>query len=237
MDLKETNILGADIEQHWYYSSKAKAIMSLLEGNIPVKILDIGAGSGFFSHHILGNTSAQEAWCVDISYDADSDENKSGKRVHYRRTINAIDADLVLVMDLLEHVDNDVALLKEYMNKVPHGSRFIITVPAFKFLWSGHDEFLEHKRRYTLKELEAAVGNAGLEVKLGGYYFGMVFPIAATIRLIQKVIVDSKSPRSQMTRHHHVVNIFMKILCNIELHFMRFNKIAGLTVFCVAKKV
>lgn len=237
MDLKEADILGADIEHHWYYSSKAKAMTRLLEGTVPARILDVGAGSGFFSRHLLAHTDATEAWCVDIRYEADSDESEAGKTVHYRRSVDAIDADLVLLMDVLEHVENDAALLKEYVDKVPNGSRFLITVPAFQFLWSGHDDFLEHKRRYTLKQLEAAVQNACLEVVHGFYYFGMVFPIAATFRIAQKAGSNVKPARSQLTRHHPIVNTILKSLCSVELPFMRINRIVGLTIFCLAEKV
>ncbi len=237
MDLKETDILGKDIEQHWYYRSKAKAMMNFLGRDMPLKILDIGAGSGFFSQHLLANTTAQEAWCVDISYEADSDKKEKGKRIHYRRSVDALDADLVLIMDLLEHVDDDVALLKKYLSMVPQGSHFLITVPAFQFLWSGHDEFLEHKRRYTLKGLEATVRNAGLEVKLGAYYFAMVFPVAAILRMAQKALGKRITARSQMARYHPIVNTVLTLLCKVELHFMRFNRMAGLSVFCLAEKV
>lgn len=235
MDLKETDILGSSIDQHWYYASKAAATMRLL-GTTPYKrILDVGAGSGFFSHHLLTHSSASEAWCVDISYDADSNATTGGKPVHYRRNIDAVDADLVLLMDVLEHVDDDVGLLKAYVEKVPSGSRFLITVPAFQFLWSGHDDFLEHKRRYTLAQLEAVVRNTGLTVKQGAYYFGLVFPIAATQRLLPKGAQPSP-PRSQLKQHHPLVNTILKTLCSVELPFMGANRLAGLTVFVLAQK-
>ena len=235
MDLKETDILGSSIDQHWYYASKAAATTRLL-GSTPIrKILDVGAGSGFFSHHLLSHSSASEAWCVDISYDADSDASTAGKPVHYRREIDAVDADLVLLMDVLEHVDDDVGLLKAYVDKVPSGSRFLMTVPAFRFLWSGHDEFLEHKRRYTLAQLETVARAAGLTVQQGTYYFGLVFPIAATLRLLPKGAQPSP-PRSQLKQHHPLVNTLLKTLCNIELPFMKVNRLAGLTVFVLAQK-
>lgn len=235
MDLKETDILGSSIDQHWYYCSKAAATIRLL-GDAPFdKILDVGAGSGFFTHHLLTHTPATEAWCVDISYGADSDAPTAGKPVHYRRSIESVDADLVLLMDVLEHVDNDVGLLKTYVDKVPSGSRFLMTVPAFQFLWSGHDDFLEHKRRYTLSQLETLAKDAGLTVQQGAYYFGLVFPIAATLRLLPKT-AQSSPPRSQLKRHHPLVNWLLKTLCRIELPFMGANRLAGLTVFCLARK-
>ncbi|EJM05162.1 hypothetical protein PMI19_01644 [Pseudomonas sp. GM16] len=126
MDLKETDILGDAINEHWYYCSKAAATTRML-GKAPIKrILDVGAGSGFFSHHLLTHTDAREAWCVDISYPADSSATTAGKPVHYRRGIETIDADLVLLMDVLEHVDDDLGLLKMYVDKVPSGSRFLM---------------------------------------------------------------------------------------------------------------
>ncbi|MHC8390798.1 class I SAM-dependent methyltransferase [Pseudomonas sp. MDT2-39-1] len=235
MDLKETDILGSSIDQHWYYASKAAATTRML-GNTPIKkILDVGAGSGFFSHHLLTHSAAREAWCVDISYDADSDATTVGKPVHYRRGIDSVDADLVLLMDVLEHVDDDVELLKAYVDKVPSGSRFLMTVPAFQFLWSGHDDFLEHKRRYTLPQLETVARDAGLNVKQGAYYFGLVFPIAATLRLLPSGAQPSP-PRSQLKQHHPLVNTMLKTLCSVELPFMGANRLAGLTVFVLAQK-
>lgn len=238
MDLKEIEILGEEIGNHWYYAAKAKAMSRFLDGAAPTTILDVGAGSGFFSQHLLANSVAKDAWCVDISYESDADEGESrtGKPIHYRRSIGAVNADLVLLMDVLEHVDDDVALLKEYVQKVPNGSRFLITVPAFKFLWSDHDIFLDHKRRYTLENLEKAVRDAGLKVRHGAYYFGAVFPVAATLRLARRASVKEQGARSQLTKHHPAVNAALKALCNAELPFMSLNRIAGLTAFCLAQK-
>ncbi|AUM68772.1 class I SAM-dependent methyltransferase [Pseudomonas fluorescens] len=235
MDLKETDILGPDIGQHWYYRSKARAMLHMLKGTSANTLLDVGAGSGFFSHHLLTHTATAQAWCVDISYPADSDASTAGKPVRYRRAVDSLDADLVLLMDVLEHVDDDVGLLKSYVDKVPSGSRFLITVPAFQFLWSGHDDFLEHKRRYTLKQLETVVAQAGLQVQQGAYYFGLVFPIAAGLRLLQRRA--SKAPaKSQLSRHHPLVNGVLRSLCSLERPIMGANRIAGLTVFCLAQK-
>lgn len=238
MDLKETEILGDSIAEHWYYRSKAKAMARLLGKRQSATVLDVGAGSGFFSRHVLANSSAHDAWCVDISYDTDYDCLEAGKPLHFRRSINQINADLVLLMDVLEHVDDDVGLLTHYVNKVPRGARFLISVPAFQFLWSSHDVFLEHKRRYELTEIEDVARRAGLTVTSGMYYFGAVFPIAAAIRLLEQKTSDSNMPvESQLKRHHPLVNKTLDTFCKLELPIMRFNRIAGLTAFCLAEKL
>lgn len=235
MDLKETDILGDSIDEHWYYCSKAAATRRLLGAEPIQRILDVGAGSGFFSHHLLTHTQAREAWCVDISYPADSSGTAAGKPVHYRRDVDHVDADLVLLMDVLEHVDDDLGLLKLYVDKVPSGSRFLMTVPAFQFLWSGHDDFLEHKRRYTLAQFETLARDAGLTVQRGAYYFGAVFPIAAALRLLAQG-AQAQPPRSQLKRHHPLVNAVLKTLCSLELPLMAKNRLAGLSVFVLAQK-
>ncbi len=236
MDLKEKDILGEGIKQHWYYSSKARAMVRLLAGTASKRVLDVGAGSGFFSKFLLANKIAEEAWCVDTSYDADYDDTESEAAIHYRRSVDIVDADLVLLMDVIEHVDDDVALLKEYFHKVKHGSRFLITVPAFNFLWSSHDDFLEHKRRYSLKQLESVVRNADLNIIQGGYFFGVILPIVLPCRLLLKTNKIGKPAQSQLTRHHPATNKILKILCNAELPFLSYNRVAGLTVFCLAEK-
>lgn len=236
MDLKETEILGDTISDHWYYSSKVKAVEEML-GKTPVnRILDVGAGSGFFSKYLLKNTAAKEAWCVDISYEQESDETYAEKPIFLRKAIESIDADLVMLMDVLEHVDDDIGLLKEYVEKVPRGTKFLITVPAFQFLWSGHDDFLEHKRRYTLQQLESVVSACGLDLRKGAYFFGGVFPIAAALRLAERLQSKDRVQKSQLAQHGHFTNIILKGICTLEVSLMSFNRIAGLSVFCVAQK-
>ena len=102
MDLKEIDILADGVSAHWYYRAKAEAMRRLLEGARVRSVLDVGAGSGFFSRHLLATTDVAEACCVDPSYEADRDETESGKPLHFRRNVDAADADLVLMMDVLD---------------------------------------------------------------------------------------------------------------------------------------
>jgi hypothetical protein len=140
-------------------------------------------------------------------------------------------------MDVLEHVDDDVGLLREYANKVPSGARFLISVPAFSFLWSGHDVFLEHKRRYRLNQTEDVARRAGLTVQHGNYYFGAVFPIAAAIRLLSNMTQSGQhDARSQLSQHHPLVNAALAAMSSAELPLLAYNRFVGLTVFCVAAK-
>jgi SAM-dependent methyltransferase len=225
MDLKEEDILGADIGRHWYYRAKAAALRRAVGDLSPRRILDVGAGSGFFSRHLLAETGAQSALCVDIGYPSERDDSVAGKPVLYRRDTGPTDCDLVLMMDVLEHVDDDRGLLRHYAAKV--------TVPAFRLLWSGHDVFLEHKRRYRLDEIEAAMREAGLQVVRGSYYFGFVFPLAAAVRLVERNTIE---PRSSLKKHGALTNGILGAVCAAELPLFPFNRLAGLSAFVLAKK-
>jgi len=233
MDLKEEDILGADIGRHWYYRYKAAALRRAVAGLQPKRLLDVGAGSGFFSRHLLAETAAESALCVDIGYPSDRDDSVAGKPVRYRRDTGPTDCDLVLMMDVLEHVDDDRGLVRHYASKVPSGAHFLVTVPAFAFLWSSHDVFLEHKRRYRLPEIETVMQGAGLEIVRGAYYFALVFPLAAALRLADR---NTTKPRSSLKKHGALANGILSTLCAAELPMFPFNRLAGLSAFVLAKK-
>ena len=233
MDLKEEDILGDDIGRHWYYRFKAAALRRAVAHVQPRRLLDVGAGSGFFSRHLLAETPAESALCVDIGYPGDRDDSVAGKPVRYRRDTGPTDCDLVLMMDVLEHVDDDRGLARHYASKVPSGAHFLVTGPAFAFLWSGHDVFLEHKRRYRLPEIEAAMQAAGLKIVRGAYYFALVFPLAAAVRLADR---NTTEPRSSLKKHGALANGLLSALCAAELPLFPYNRLAGLSAFVLAKK-
>ena len=236
MDLKETEILGDGIADHWYYSSKAKMLETVISPISKTKILDIGAGSAFFSKYLLQNTSAQECMCLDISYPSNSQTTLDGKPIYFCKESEPYNADLVLLMDVLEHIPDDISFLKMFVEQLPAGTNFLITVPAFQFLWSGHDVFLEHQRRYTLKGLVDVVQQCGLIPQKQFYFYGLVFPLAVITRLADRLSDQNQEPQSKLIKHHPLMNWLLKKICAMELHFMSLNRLAGLSVVCLAKK-
>ena len=237
MDVKESDILGKNINNHWYYKSKAKAVSCILNSIRYTKILDVGAGSAFFSRYLLNSPDATEAWCVDIGHDKDGDELlNDGKILHFRRDVGQLNVDLVLMMDVLEHVDDDVGLLKLYIDKVPIGTKFLISVPAFQFMWSSHDIFLEHRRRYCLSQIENTAHQAGLKILSSNYYFGLVFPIAFVTRMIEKLHKPHEA-KSQLKKHNVIVNEILAAVCNLEIPIQKINRMGGLTIFCLTEKI
>jgi SAM-dependent methyltransferase len=232
MDIKEQDILGERIGEHWYYRAKGEAMRSLLADRPVNHVLDVGAGSGVFSRLLL-ERGAMEATCVDTGYPADHEARHAGRTIRFLRDVTASNADTVLLMDVLEHVDDDAGLLRHYAALTPHSARFLITVPAFRWMWSGHDVFLEHRRRYTLAQLENTVRRAGLTPVRGCYYYGLLLPIAAARRLTAK---KGGTAASDLHLHSPMVNTALYSICAAERTFFKGNRFGGLTVFCLAER-
>ncbi|MDB5491664.1 MAG: putative SAM-dependent methyltransferase [Micavibrio sp.] len=238
MDLKEEDILGDKIGSHWYYVSKGRALTRFL-GTLRTKnLLDVGAGSGIFSRQLLDQGIAERAVCVDPNYAEEKAETHNGKEIAFVRQDKG-PYNLVLMMDVLEHVPDDVALLKEYGDQMPKGGHVLITVPAFQFLWSGHDVFLEHYRRYTAKMVEDIVKAAGLEVVKTRYFFGLLFPLVCAIRFVKTKLLNQGKieAHSELKLYPDAVNCALIAAHDIERWtIFDFNKVAGLSVFCLCKK-
>ncbi|WP_237214819.1 class I SAM-dependent methyltransferase [Falsiroseomonas oryziterrae] len=239
MDLKETAILGEDIEQHWYFRAKRAALLQLVAGLGARRVLDVGAGSGFFARALLERTAIAEATCLDPFYASDRDETVEGKPLRFRRAAAPGDADLIVMMDVLEHVEDDLDLLAEHAGAAAPGTDVLISVPALRWMWSGHDVFLEHHRRYTLEDVTQLTRAAGLEVVRGMYFFAGVLPFAMLARapdLIGRVRGQPVVARSGLRRHSRPVNALLGALCRLELPLMARNRTIGLSVFMHARK-
>jgi SAM-dependent methyltransferase len=237
VDLKEEHLLGDQVGAHWYYRAKLAALLRITRKVVPGGVLDVGAGSGFFSRGLLARTHATEATCVDLGYHADRDEVSDEKSLAFRRGLDTSGANLVLMMDVIEHVADDHALIAEYVSKVAVGTRFVISVPAFQWLWSGHDVFLEHYRRYTLPQLERVMAAAGLEVERGHYFYGAVLPLVAAVRFAKRLLRSEAPPGSDMQRHGRLSNAILYAASRAEVRLMSLNRLGGTTVFAMGVKI
>ncbi|RVU39508.1 methyltransferase [Hwanghaeella grinnelliae] len=239
MDIKEEDILGASIKTHWYYVSKGLAVRAMI-GDQPVgQTLDVGAGSGVFTRQLIDCGLSSGGVCVDPYYPREHTESYGGSEISFVHTVDSVPQRLVLMMDVLEHVDDDVGMLREYVDKMTSGSRVLITVPAFQFLWSGHDVFLEHKRRYTLQQISDVAAAAGLQVSQQRYFFGLLFPVAALLRLFDRlrVAAGQVEAKSHLKAASGFTNSGLIRIHDVERKTLfPINRLCGLSAFCLATK-
>lgn len=228
MDLKELTLVNP--ETNWYYQSKLHAIKSLMRQHkvAVTEVIDVGAGSGFFGKSVISQNSGSKLFCVDTNYEK---AYVGDTGIEYLKSSHGVVGNLYLFIDVLEHVDNDVELVREYIANAPKGATIIITVPAFMSLWSAHDIFLEHKKRYRKIELLRICEELGLEKLETGYLFSLIFPIVYLERKLSK----NQAPKSSMREFNKPTNLLLKTLSKIEHQYFR-NSFFGLSTYLIAKK-
>lgn len=140
------------------------------------KILDIGCGDLYFLKRFAEDKPASEFFAVDKGLDDEMILRESGM-INCYRSLEQLprDAsfDIIFMMDLLEHVEDDFDYLKRLLEKpfVDENTLFVITVPAYETLYGQHDRFLGHFRRYSNSSLEKVTCGAGLRTIQKGYFF------------------------------------------------------------------
>ena len=168
------------------------------------------------------------AICIDPNYESEWQE--SGGKVKFLKSTEENSADIYLFVDVLEHVADDLALLTSYTKQAPSGAIVMISVPALMSLWSPSDVFLNHFRRYRLRQVEKLVSQADLELLESRYLFGTIFPIAWLVRKLKR----NKPPSSDLAALPKLLNALLRFFLKLE-HGVRFNKVAGVSAFVVAR--
>jgi SAM-dependent methyltransferase len=144
---------------------------------------------------------------------------------------------LITALDVLEHIDNDLAAMQELYRICKPGGRLLVTVPAYGFLWSEHDEALHHRRRYAAYELRNKLTLAGFQIERCSYFIMLLFLPILIIRVIQGIFKHSTSPRTSHIQLPKIINQTLIWLLAIEKWLVRYiNLPLGVSIVCLAQK-
>jgi SAM-dependent methyltransferase len=188
-------------DRDWWFVSRRELVLSHLKRHVSVKnpiILDIGCGTGATAKLLNGHGQVVG---VDFSQLALQACEKRGIENLVKGSATSIpladgSVDLIVATDILEHLDRDDAALIEFQRVLKKGGMAIISVPAYEFLWSDHDEALMHRRRYTASMLGNRIRAAGLGLRYHGYALSLLFPLAL-MRLFKKKRAENEVPEAQ----------------------------------------
>ncbi len=146
--------------------------------NQSANILDVGCGDTFVVSELLKKMPKAKFHAVDIEFTTDLIAQFQEDEIHLYQHINEIEnkiekTDLVLLMDVIEHIEDEKTFLKDLTQKkyITDDTLFLITVPAYQSLFSEHDVFLKHHRRYSRKQLNSVLKESGLEIIESGNFF------------------------------------------------------------------
>jgi SAM-dependent methyltransferase len=238
MDLKELEA-GVNPEVHWYYQSKKLPMLAytrkVLAATQPLTIIDVGSGSGFFALLLEKEftTQIKKVYLVDINYTPEEIAATTGTKIEKTLRIPAkIENGLLIMMDVLEHLEDDLKMLNEIKAAcVGDSNYFFITVPAFTSLWSGHDDYLGHYRRYKIATLNSVLNKAKYNIKNTYYLYGSLFPFVWTVRKLDNL--KKKNAISNMRPFSPLINKILLGLTSAEMAITTANKVFG--VSCVAE--
>jgi len=230
--LEEGNLSTDDALGHWYYRAKFGLLnrhLHLAKVSPIGEIADVGCGLGLFLRMLRrAGRPAGTLTGVDIGFSESRTDPVDGFTIHPTWP-QGTGYDAILMMDVLEHCPDDTAVLRDATGHLKPGGMMFITVPAFRQLWSAHDVFLKHCRRYSRCELGDLIAREPrLKIESLHYFYGLLFPVAALQRWLHRNVTDPKS--SEMKKLPRPLNALLLLLCRMESVLMRLNRIAGLTV-------
>lgn len=169
-------------ETYWWFVGRRMVLDTVLRrfGKRSHVAVDIGCGSGrnmqLLAHHadvVMGLDRAPAALELATSHGFQT-ANADGQVL----PLADCSVDLLSALDVLEHLDDDMLALAEFHRVLRPDGLLLVTVPAYRFLWSEHDEALMHRRRYVASELHAKLSRSGFRMLKRSYaVFFTFFPI------------------------------------------------------------
>ena len=174
-------------------------------------VLDIGCGDTFVSEALARQYPHVHFYAVDRAFtDQLIDELRARLSVPNISLFASLDAvpiarpaALILLMDVIEHVPDDLAFLTDISRRSIVGNRtwFLMTVPSFQRLFSSHDRFLGHYRRYTVRSFRRLLGQIGLRSAEEGYFFATLLPLRF-LQLLKERMIGSPETFTGLSGWH-----------------------------------
>jgi SAM-dependent methyltransferase len=191
----ELSRLSAELEdRHWWFVGRRRIMRALVRRVVEPSrsrlVVDVGCGTG-------GNVAAlaSEYECVGIDPSSAAIELAAARFAAVRFVCGhapeglgeaAQRANMVLLMDVLEHVSDDFHLLSSVVAELAPGAHVLLTVPADPELWSGHDEVHGHYRRYEVPRLEALWAGLPVSVRLLSHFNSRLYPAVRAVRAVSR---------------------------------------------------
>lgn len=237
----------ADWEKsYWWHRGRLSLLESLIKAAFKEKqtgldILEIGCGTGEITQ-FLEKYGRVEA--LDVSPEALNYARERGVRNAILGDVNRIDLtglterfDLVVAFDVLEHIQDDVEAMKRAHLMLKKGGYLIVSVPAYKFLWSEHDEALHHKRRYHSFEIAKKLTDSGFRIAKKTHFVTTAFPAIALYRILSNFFGRSAYPQTSYISLPSILNrLMIEILRTEAILIRKINLPWGSTLTVIAQK-
>lgn len=234
-------------DDYWWFKAKrllliktVKRALKDLNGN--ARLLDGGCGAG-------ANLKEIQKFLPAVGIEKSYDGLKFCKERNLKDLLNAElehlpfrhdTFDIVLAMDILEHVDDDAEVLSELSRVCKTGAFLIVHVPAFMFLWCDHDVAVDHKRRYTTDELIERLKRAGFNIRSINYRLCSFFPLGVLRTCLAKfkgALNKNANAQTYRPKVGRFINNILFMAVKIEDYLLNYVHLPfGLSIMCIAQK-
>jgi len=198
VDATYANSYRALYERHWWWRAREPFLLDQLRRGLATgsagRILDVGCGDGLFFDKLseFGQVEGVEPNGALVS------PGRHGGRIH----IGPFDESFspphrysaVLMLDVLEHLEYPDKAVRHALRLLETDGRLVVTVPAFKLLWTNHDDINQHFTRYTKKSFLDLAQRSGLQVDRCRYFFFWLFPVKLVARVCEAVLRSEPAP-------------------------------------------
>ena len=203
-------------------------------------VLDIGCGNGF----LLGLLSkSKKVYGIEPNEDLIKLTNEINPKLRiYKGFAEEIDkfitnkVDSILMIDVLEHVKDDILQIKKIHNNLNGGGQFIVVVPAYQFLFGKRDKNNGHYRRYSKKDLIKKLSDNGFRIKFARYWNILgFFPYL----FYEKILKKELNTELRTTKKKGLIKKLINKILNLWFKYVEnnFNFGFGLTIICIAEKI
>lgn len=231
---------------HWWNQAKRSIIVSLLErfcaGLSRARIVDIGSGTGSIAELLESkgmNVEVHDGSPLAMEYLRKICKQSFQKNfpVDYWQIAN--EYDVVLLLDVLEHLEDDRRGLDAALQILKPGGILVCTVPACKSMWGEYDIIAHHCRRYSLAEMRKLLKNKPVQVEQLSYYSALLFPFLYLVRFLENSAFRW-TKRNPVFRPHFVpkaLNTVLRKIFDLEKRLLRhFNLPFGSAIVAVLRK-
>ncbi|HEY4996508.1 MAG TPA: class I SAM-dependent methyltransferase [Solirubrobacteraceae bacterium] len=179
-------------DRHWWYRGRRTVLDGVIDSlglAHDARILDAGCGSGrnmveLARHGIVTGVELSEPSVV-LARERGAGEVIAGSVLEMPFPDDSFD--FAVSLDVIEHLEDDLAALKELRRTIAPGGALLVTVPAYQWLWSGHDEINHHQRRYTRRSLQRVAESAGWRQERTTHFNSLLLPAAIVLRLLDRL--------------------------------------------------